>query len=187
MIAAEVLVPPLAEERIEDRLAAAGSGARRVEANIRSFPLTTSVLLGGRMRRLDLTLHGVDRGELRFQTLRFELEDVEIDRGALLRGEPRARSIARGVVTAVLSTDAVLDAAGAPNLPQTAAALDTLRVSDGSLVIGGDGPFPELSVPLHRDLFPCEPAATVVGGRVRLRCTVEPVPGRLLRSYGVVR
>ncbi len=175
----------MVERRAEERVRAAGTGARSVDVEIESFPLVTNVLFRGRIEHITLTLGNITRSGLRFRRLGFELEGIRLDRDELFAGRPRARSIQRGAITARLDLDDLLAAANAPPLPDPGRALEQITIANGSIVLGG-GAVPTVSVPLPDDLFPCDPSASVRGRRITVRCTVDPVPDALLRTYGIL-
>lgn len=162
----ELAVVPIAEGRIEQRVAELNRDAAIVGAGIDSFPLVSRLIFTGRVANVTLTLERVARARLTFAEIRFELSGIEVDRSTLFHRQPRVTAIDRGSITAKIDAGALGDIASAAGL--------TPRVRGRSLVVG------PLSFPIPSDLVPCQPEVEVAGRDVIVSCTIDEVPKVLL-------
>ncbi len=174
-LSVELVAPRVAESRIEERAAQRTADVARVDADVRSFPMVTRLLLTGRVNRLDVTLEEVSRQRLTFASIRFEFHGVLMDRGALAQREARIEDIDRGRIVGELLEGDLAAALGAAFelLPGEVA----VGMEDRRLTIGREGR-PGLSVPIPDDLFPCDPSAELQDGAVVISCTIHEVPAQ---------
>ncbi|MGH2760417.1 MAG: LmeA family phospholipid-binding protein [Actinomycetota bacterium] len=165
-LAGELTVVPIAEGRIEQRVAELNRDAANVNANIDSFPLVSRLVFTGRVNEVTLTLERVARARLTFAEVRFALEGIEVDRATLLQRQPKVTAIDRGTITAVIDTGVLGNVASALRLNP--------RVRGRTLVVG------LLSFPIPSDLVPCQPEVRVEDNDVIVSCTIDEVPEVLL-------
>jgi hypothetical protein len=165
-IVGEILVIPFAESRIEKEVAERNRDTATVEADIDSFPLVAGVIFTGNVRELTVTLDRVARQALTFAEVKFELSGIEVDRPAILRGDPRISDIDRGTVTATIELGALGRLASLAGVDVTVVGR-TLRAGSFSATISDD-------------LIPCSPTARVEDERIVLSCEIDDVPQFLL-------
>src|SRR5688572_8807940 len=72
----ELAAVPIAEGRVEQRVAELNRDAANVSANIDSFPLVSRLVFAGRVNEVTVTLERVARARLTFAEVRFELSDI---------------------------------------------------------------------------------------------------------------
>lgn len=168
----ELAAVPMAEGQMEQRIAERNREAATVAADIDSFPLLTRLLATGLIRKATITLDRVARQEIAFAEIRFELDGIEVDRGAILRRDARITAIDRGVVTATIDAGAISEAVGRT---VSLAGLD-VRTEGSRLLVG------PVSFALTSDVLPCNPEARVEGERIVVECTFEQVPQALLAN-----
>jgi hypothetical protein len=134
-VGAEIAATSFVQNRIEEQVRASTLDAGEVEVEIDSFPLVTSVLFGGRVDRVSLTMRDVDRKGVHFETLRLRLTGIEVNRAAVIRGEPGASSIRRGTLSARISGDVAAAAAELGEVPDGILPCDPVEVGgDASLL-----------------------------------------------------
>ncbi|MGH2805966.1 MAG: LmeA family phospholipid-binding protein [Actinomycetota bacterium] len=148
------------QNRVEEQVRESPLDPAGVDVEIDSFPLVTSVLLGGRVDRVSLTLTDFDRNGIHFDRLRLTLTGVKVNRLAVIRGEPGARSIRRGTLTARVAAEGPL-----------AAAAEAGEVEAGGVVEG---------------LLPCDASVRSAGSDLHLSCSLRPVPRDLLEEFGIL-
>lgn len=179
-VVVELVAPPLAESRLEQRARERSGQVAGVRADIDSFPMVTRLLLTERLRSLTITLDEVAGQQMTFTTVSFELQRVRLEREALLAGDVRVRDIDTGVVTAELDAGALGQALGAPVLIEP----DGITIGGRDVPLPGAGgedasPLPDVdlpNLPLPDELIPCEPDVEVADGRLRLSCRIDTVP-----------
>lgn len=181
----ELLAPTLVEDRIAAHVQERTEGAVGVSADVGTFPVVTRLLATERLPHVGVTLEEVAVQQLTFASVRLGLRGVELDRGALLSGEVRVRSVEAGELTAALDADALSSSLGLP-----------VRVEGERLLVGPAGA--EIEVPLDAvegvlslpgldvaalqlldDRFlPCAtpPVIDLVEDRVVVSCSLEGVP-----------
>lgn len=104
-IATQLFVPPLLETRVGEGLEAAVNGAA-VHVSMSSFPAYR--LLTGTVQRLEVNVHDVDVSGLRVADFRLQANNLNVDVGRVLQGEPLpVKSSERFIVEAVVTEDAV--------------------------------------------------------------------------------
>ena len=162
----ELAVVPIAEGRIEQRVAELNRDAANVNADIDSFPLVSRLVFTGRVNEVTLTLERVARARLEFAEIRFALSGIEVDRATLLQRQPRVTAIDHGTITAVIDAGVLGNVASALRLNP--------RISGRNLVVG------PLSFPIPSDLVPCQPEVRVDESDVIVSCTIDEVPQVLL-------
>jgi hypothetical protein len=173
-LVADVGLKAMAESQIETTAKREAPDAS-ADAAIPVFPFLPPLLLAGKVDEVSLHLANISAGSTVIERLDFDLHGVEISRRALFEDrEVKLQSIDRGTVTALMPLPAA-----ARNLP-----LDglTARVRGRTLVVSGPG---GISVPLpmpRTSLMPCDGTATIVGGRVRVSCTLEEIPPALVEA-----
>lgn len=158
----EVLLIPFAESRIEKEVAKQSRDTTAVGANIDSFPLAANVLVTGKVRELTVTLERVTRIRVSFASVAFQVTGIAVDRGAILRGRAKIRSIDRGTVTARLEL-------GALGRLASLAGVD-VRVEGRTLRAG------PVSVQIAQDIVPCDPQARVDDDTIVLTCAITELP-----------
>ena len=164
----ELAVVPIAEGRIEQRVAELNRDAANVSAGIDSFPLVSRLVFTGRVNNVTLTLERVARARLTFTEIRFELEGIEVDRATLFQRQPKVTAIDRGRITAVIDAGVLGNVAAGLRLNP--------RIRGRSLVVG------PVSFPIPSDLVPCEPEVEVADSDVIISCTIDEVPEVLLEA-----
>lgn len=146
------------------------------DAAIPVFPFLPPLLLAGKVDEVSVRLTRVPvQGGVMFDKLDFDLRGVEISRRALLN-ERRVQlvKIDRGTVTALVALPEIVRALPIEGL--------SARVVDRSIVLQGPGGV-SVRIPMPtEDLIPCDGTATVVGGRVRISCTLEEIPPALVEA-----
>lgn len=162
----ELAVVPIAEGRIEQRVAELNRDAANASAGIDSFPLVSRLIFTGKVNHVTLTLERVARARLTFAEIRFELSGIEVDRSSLFQQQPKVTAIDRGTITATIDAGVLGNIASAAGV--------TPRVRGRSLVVG------PVSFPIPSDLVPCEPEVDVVDRDVIVSCTIDEVPKVLL-------
>ena len=193
--ALEVLAPPIVEREIQYRVEDRVPEASEVTVEIDSFPVVPTVLSTGGVRRLVVTLLGVEGDQVDLTRLTVDLEGPVLERSALLDGEAALEKVDSAVLTAEIDEADIADALsglgvsvvdltpGGVSLTANGVTVDAqVAVIDGVLQVSA-GSLGSLSVPLPRiDLFPCEPSGEVLADRVRVQCTVEEVPEWLVQQ-----
>jgi hypothetical protein len=164
----EFAAAPVAERLIEQEVKARYRDAATVEVDIASFPLVSRVALTEKIRKLTVTLDQIARQSITYGEVRFELMGIVVDRSAILRADPRVKRIDRGIVTATIDVAAL---EGIPSLAST-----DVRVDGRLLNFGG------ASVPIDKELVPCDPEARVEGDSIILSCEIDEVPATLLKA-----
>lgn len=172
-LVADIGLKAMAESQIETTAKREAPEAS-ADAAIPVFPFLPPLLLAGKVDEVSVHLADVPAGPAVFERLDFDLHGVEISRRALVNDrEVELVAIDRGTVTAVVPLPSV-----ARNVPASGL---TARIQGRSIVISGPG---GMSVPLpmpRASLVPCgEGTATIVGGRVRISCTLEEIPPALV-------
>lgn len=168
VVAVEVLAPPVIEQRVEARVRTSTASVVGVEAQLNSFPVLTRALATERVESLDVRLEEVATRQIPIAELTFGLRGVIIDRDELLRGRLRIRDIERAVLRAELREQAVGELLGVE-----------LDVSD----LAGRVGLPA-GVALPSELMPCAPQIAVEESVVVLTCSVDDLPGVLVRALG---
>lgn len=178
-LGAEIVLPPFAERQIENDARARFRDAAAVSADIGTFPVVTRLLATGEVPRTSITLTEVARERVTFGTLRFEFEEVELDRDAMLGGETEIRSIERGRITAILDEEDLGRMLG------TAVDLAPDRVSiemqGRSLSVAVTG-LPAVTLPLPGDLLPCDLSVELEGAEIILSCVIHEIPEVFLEA-----
>jgi hypothetical protein len=173
-LVADLGLKAMAESQIETTAKREAPDAS-ADAAIPVFPFLPPLLLAGKVDEVSVRLANVEAGATVFERLDFDLHGVEISRRALFNDqEVQLRSIDRGTVTALVPLPAA-----ARNLPLSGL---SARVRGRTLVITGPG---GVSVPLpmpRSSLMPCDGTATIVGGRIRISCTLEEIPPALVQA-----
>lgn len=170
VVAAEVVMPRVVETRIERRASEEIQGAATIEADIDSFPLVSRLLITGTVNHLSVTLNDVVEYQIPFASVRFDLAGVDVDRSALLEQRVRVRSIDSATVTAEVTGGDVLGLLGAVEN------LSGVEVTDNALRAAG------ASIPLPREVLPCQPNVQRTEETLILSCTVEDVPPALVAT-----
>ena len=173
-LVADIGLKAMAESQIETtaKREAPDSSA---DAAIPVFPFLPPLLMAGKVDEVSIRLANVAAGPTVFERLDFDLHGVEISRRALLDDrEVKLVAIDRGTVTALVPLPAA-----ARNLPLSGL---SARVRGRTLIVTGPG---GISVPLpmpRSSLMPGDGTATIVGGRVRVSCTLEEIPPALVEA-----
>lgn len=160
-IAGELVAPSIAEAKIDEAVRARSSGQVGVDADIRSFPFVTRLLLTGRVDKTDVTLTQVAGTNLTFTAVTYDVKGLQLDRTALYQQKIKISAIDKATVTARVDTAAIAAAYG----------LDEDKINEFLAVIA-----PRLKAALPRDLIPCEPVFRVDPGSVTLSCTFTEIP-----------
>ena len=176
-LAATAFAEDLLQRRVESRV----SGIAESDVSIDSFPLATRLATERPVERTTVTLRGVERAGVTFDRVVVRLNDLEVDRGPLIRGRFRATDLGSGSITAIASLDEIAEEAGAAS--ELISDPATIEVSGGQLVfaVGGVG---EIGIDLPVEVLPCDPAASVANRKVVLSCSVNAIPELLKRVYG---
>lgn len=174
-LVADIGLKAVAESQIETTAKREAPEAR-TNAAIPVFPFLPPLLLAGKVDEVSVHMADVPAGPAVFDRLDFDLRGVEISRRALLNDrEVKLLAIDRGTVTAVVPLPSV-----ARNLPVSGL---TARIQGRSIIVRVPG---GISVPLpmpSASLVPCDDGtATIVGGRVRISCTLEDIPPALVEA-----
>lgn len=174
-LVADIGLKAMAESQIETTAKREAPEAR-TDAAIPVFPFLPPLLLAGKVDEVSVHMADVPAGPAVFDRLDFDLRGVEISRRALLNDrEVKLVAIDRGTVTAAVPLPSV-----ARNVPVSGL---TARIQGRSIIVRGPG---GISVPLpmpRASLVPCdEGTATIVGGSVRISCTLEEIPPALVEA-----
>lgn len=97
VVAAEIAVPPWAETRAEERVAAETDGRVTAEVSLSGPPLVMPVLLDSTVDRATVRLDQVGDRPVPLDVV-FELDGIEVDRKALLSGNLEVTDVEAGVV-----------------------------------------------------------------------------------------
>jgi hypothetical protein len=174
-VVADIGAKALSESQIETT-AHREAPESQADAAIPVFPFLPPLLLAGKVDEVSVHMtHVPAGGAVFFDKLDFDLHGVEISRRALLN-DRRVELVAidRGTVTAVVPLPAV-----ARDLPLSGL---SARVVDRAIALRGPGGV-SASIPLpDESLVPCEGAATVQAGRIRISCTLEEIPPALIEA-----
>lgn len=163
----ELAAIPVAGRLIEQQVAARSRGIADVDARVGTFPVLTRFVTTGSVNSVAVTLDRVVRLGLTFTEVRFDLDGVGVDRGALLTRKVRITHIDTGTVTATIDLD------GLPPGPGSGTGRN-IRVAGRSLVLG------RVTLQLSSELFPCDPRVRQLGRRVIASCVLTDVPPILL-------
>jgi hypothetical protein len=162
------------ESAVHDRLFV------RTSAHIHSFPFLVRLGAAGQVSRLDVRLddvlgHGID-----LESIRFDADDVRLERGGLLHGDVQVTDVGSVRITARISEAAVRAVTHADvRLTNGRASVTVLgRTAGASLSVRGGrlrvGP---VSVPLpDASLVPCAVDVRVVEGAIEASCVDDQLP-----------
>lgn len=195
LVALEVLAPPIVEDEIDRRVTQRVPEAEEVSVEIDSFPVVPTVLTTAGVRRLVVTLRGVEGAAVDLTRLVVDLEGPALERSALLDGEAALEKVDRAVLTAEIDEADIADAltglgvsvvdltpGGVSLTARGVTVVATVEVVEGALRVSA-GRLGSLDVALPRtDLFPCTPSGEVLEDRIRVRCTVEEAPGWIVEQ-----
>jgi hypothetical protein len=109
-----------------------------------------------------VTLERVTRIRVSFASVAFRVNGIAVDRGAILQGRAKIRSIDSGTVTARLEL-------GALGRLASLAGVD-VRVEGRTLRAG------PVSIQIAQDIVPCDPVARVEDDTIVLTCTITELP-----------
>jgi hypothetical protein len=168
-VVAELVAIPVTNNVVEREVAAHNRGAATVHASAGPFPLLTRLAVTGRVNHVAVTLDRVAGQRLRFSEIRFDVRGADIDRGALLGGNFRMRSIDSGTVTATINL---------PDLGIAAPISSPARVVGRTLFVGRAG------FTIDSDLIPCSPQASVSGDHIVLDCGFTSIPSIFVQLRG---
>ena len=182
--------------------AAAYYGADDTTVEIRSFPFLGRLLLEGEVTAATVTMDAVPAGVVAISTLALALEGVELDRGALFRGDVRVLDVGRGRVEARIDGASLARAAGVDvrfsdgvvEIHKTIRGVDvsaTARVTlEGNRLRLTAFDVQGLRVPLDTfavtyeipgaDLIPCAAELQAVPGGLLVACAFDDVPPGLV-------
>jgi hypothetical protein len=167
--------------RIEQRVP--GSHATVV---ISSFPFLGRLAVSGTVPELRANVTGVSVGDLAFSDISLDVQQLRVQRSALLHGQVKVDSIREAVVHATVTQAAVDHALGVSvTLGQGTVGLDGVQAPATVSVSGNRihvevSPLPAFSIPIPLlAVLPCVSSASIVPGRLLLTCTTTTVPPAL--------
>jgi hypothetical protein len=161
-----------------------------LRVSISSFPFVPRVLFSGEVQRITAHAPQVHEGPLDVSALRLQLNDVRVDRNKTLRKQRVIlKSVGRGSLSAELTAEGLSDAFGVSvhvvdGAVEVEIAGRTMRsemsFTNGVLRLGVAGvSLPVLALPVT-GLLPCHPNATLADDRIKLACSFNKVPARLI-------
>lgn len=166
-LVAELLLPDLLEERVEEQVQASTRGVADVTAELGDGPLLPGLLLQGRVSSLDLRLREVAGREVTVGDAELELRGIELDRRALLGGAIEVTDVEAGVARLRIVDDRIASVGEAlERLGPTASDL-----GGRALELAGD-----VVTPADTAWMPCQPTVEVEGDRLLLECAFDQVP-----------
>jgi len=197
LVGADVAARRATEDQLERRVRLAVSAAEGVrvddvKVHVDSFPFLGRLAVTGNVSGVTASTSGVQVGNLRFSSIRVNLDEVHIDRDRLVVDrQVDIRTIAHGMaVGEVTQADLRRALDGTPvvlgdgKIGITVAGVTasvSARVTDGVLRLSAGGVlFPAIDLP-KVPLLPCATQALAVPGRLILSCAVDQVPTELLR------
>lgn len=206
LIAGDVAARSWAESELAAQVAAYYPRAAGASASIGSFPFLGRLFLLGDVPEVSISMTDVEADGLLVDTVRFDLEAVELDRSELLRGRVRLFDIGRGTIDARLDGPSLARVAGIDirfsegtievhrrirgvDVSATARATidgNTVRLTPTS-VQGLRVPLENLAVEYRipgADILPCQADVRAVAGGLVLSCTVDDIPAPLVRAVG---
>jgi hypothetical protein len=168
-VVAELVVPGLVEDGIEETVRERTDDRAQVEAHATGTPFVPRLLLDGVVERVDVTLQEVAGRELTSSTVSMSAEGLQLDRRALLRGEVVLTGIDVGQVLLELDQDELVESLDLPVDIDPRA----LEIAGGALEFAGRQIL-DLAVP--PGLLPCAPEVAVETPDIRLSCTFDELP-----------
>lgn len=191
LIAADFAARVVVTNQLERNLARDVPSATSASVAIDSFPFLGRLVVSGKVATLHASVTDVDAGPLKLARATVDLQDVQIDRQALLRQRRVVlTSIGGGTATAEITQEQLSDALNVPVRlsngkvgvragPLQASAKVTVR---DNVIRLNTGPvsLPAIRIP-KAPLLPCVANAEVLDGRIRVSCTLNQVPEELLR------
>lgn len=181
--AADIAVRRWVESEAERQVSAQVPFARGVDVEIDGFPFTVELLARGRVEGIHVRVDSVNGAGFEASDLRFDVEGVRLDMGALVRGAPTVEGIDGASMEALVSLEQIIEVTGA-----------RLEIEDGRLwrrmgserielrprVVGtwlhleeGRDPRPLLFPLPSSCVKACTPRAMPVAGGIKLRCAVN--------------
>ncbi len=180
---ADIAVRRWVESEAERQISAQVPIAHGVDVEIDGFPFTVDLLARGRVDGIHMRVDSVDSGGFEATDLRFDVEGLRLDMGALVGGAPTVEGIDGASMEALVSIEQVIEVTGAE-----------LEIEDGRLwrrmgsgrvelrprVVGtwlhleeGRDPRPLLFPLPSSAVKACTPRAMPVSGGIKLRCAVN--------------
>ncbi len=172
-VIAELVAPGLVEDRIEETVRARTDDQARVDAYVAGSPFLPRLVLDGELERIEVTLEEVAGRQLVVGTVALSADRIELDRGALARGEVEITGIDTGRVTVLVDQEELSRALGVELDP------GAMELAGRALEVAGRR---ALELPLE-EVMPCQPDLDVDPPDIRLHCTFDEVP-EVLRSGG---
>ena len=173
-VVAELTVPGLVEDGIEETVRTRTDDRVQVEAQVAGSPLVPRLLLDGEVEQVEVTLAEVDGRELRSATASLSARDIRVDRAALVRGEVEVTDLDVGQVVLELDPQELAEAFDLPvDLDPRA-----LELAGDALELAGRQVL-DLIVPTGQ--LPCDPQLAVESADIRFSCTFDELPDMLQR------
>jgi hypothetical protein len=192
LVGADIAARLAADSQLQRRLALEVPDAGSADVSLHSFPFLGRLLFSGHVSGVTAEVTDIQTDDLRVASISVDLDDVRLDRDALLSERVvDLESVGRGTATAEITQGDLSEALGIPVVLSPGSvgvriAGRTVSVSaavrDGTLVLSGVSvPLPRLAIP-GLPLLPCTPSAEALDGRLELSCRVDEVPPELLRE-----
>jgi hypothetical protein len=181
----------LAEAHAELELTKALPQASGIDVTLDGFPFTLGVLLDGKVEALHVRLAEVKESGLTAQDLSLDVEDISLDKDALLDEQRLViTDIGRAKAQGFVTDDAVSKAVGQTITFSPGKARATVRGREvevkasvkGRVVQLSSGipGVPSVTFPLPPgDVLPCTPELELLEGKIRLSCSIDELPKTL--------
>ena len=187
----DVTARAYAESRLQSEINRRSRGEVQVHANIDSFPFLGRIAVQQEVREVELTSPDIKSGPLIVENVRLVLDDVQIDRNALLKDQKVVvESVTTGRAEADITEESLSAALGtqvhiaagkvtADVVGRTVTA--DLAVRGNELTVRIPGLLlPPLVLP-GSDLLPCLGDAQVGDGRIHFSCEVHGIPPAVVK------
>ncbi|HUQ62368.1 MAG TPA: DUF2993 domain-containing protein [Acidimicrobiales bacterium] len=191
LVVADFAARAAVEDQLQANLRKDVPSATSASVEIDSFPFLARLLVSGELSELHASATDVDAGPLSLARVTVDLQDVHIDRDALLRQRRvELTGIGKGTATAEITQEELSDALNVPvqlsngKIGVRAGPLQAsakVSVQDNVIrVNAGPVSLPAIRIP-KAPLLPCVANAEILDGRIRVSCTLDEVPPELLR------
>jgi DUF2993 family protein len=193
-----------AQNKLAEQAAAYYPPSTTSDATIRSFPFLGRLLVGGDVRQVKVGMENLRANFILVRRFEIDLRDVELDRGALFRGEVRVTDIGTGRIEALVDGPSLARAVGADlrfgdesveihkrvagrdlfARARVTVARNMVRLQPTSVVgVGLPASAFALTITIPgADLWPCRADVEAVPEGLQIGCRIQDVPPALVQA-----
>ena len=190
LVAGDLAARAYAEARTQQEVNHQSGANLDVQVHIHSFPFVGRLLASGQVSRVTASAAEVHDGPIAIHALQLDLHEVHLDRNKTMSNRRIfLKSIGKGSMSGELTADGLSAAFGlkvevVDGAVEVTVAGHTLRtevaMKNGVLTLSAAGiTLPSVTLPIS-GLLPCHPSATLGDDRIRLACSFEKIPPRLI-------